>query len=224
MARRQHPASLPLAPKYGSPEAVVRLRPLMAGCGLWRRSVVGQFDPSARFRECQSACWAPAVDPPLPFDVLRSCPTSKPRLNALRVHEAAVRDLQDPAGKSRWKASSLRHSPRRAVSNPSRLAGKGAQALQRATVPRVWRTGRVKLPDAGAVAYGWRWPLPPKSPSHRRTAKRGLACGLVCLSRGPRHAAALLQPGPAGWHGMQAEIRWPSLLACAPPLALPSQD
>ena len=36
-------------------------------------------------------------DPQLPFEVLRSCPTAKAQLNAVRVHEAAVRGRWDLA-------------------------------------------------------------------------------------------------------------------------------
>ena len=41
-------------------------------------------------------------NPQLPFAILQTCPTAKPRLNAFRVHEAAVRGLQDPASSCRW--------------------------------------------------------------------------------------------------------------------------
>jgi len=48
------------------------------------------------------------ADPQLPFDVSRSCPTAKPLLDALCVHEAAVHDHHDSGRSGRLMAQPTR--------------------------------------------------------------------------------------------------------------------
>jgi len=59
------------------------------------RRVTGPIDDLSNV--CCSGQRKYAIDPQLPFAVLRTCPTARPQLNALRFHEAAVRDLLGPA-------------------------------------------------------------------------------------------------------------------------------
>ena len=77
----------------------------------WSHSIAIKL-PEGQLLVSERACgvekFVPAIDPQLPFAVLRTCLTAKPRLNALRVREAAVRGLQDPARSSPSRGAVLR--------------------------------------------------------------------------------------------------------------------
>jgi len=49
----------------------------------------------------------PGRDPQLPFGFLQSCPTAKPALYALRIHEAAARGLREPAISCLWRTAPI---------------------------------------------------------------------------------------------------------------------